>query len=319
MRPKSMILILIALGCGLIASIGISQVVERKLGQDGGEVETRPIYVAISEIGIGEELGPQTIKLEEWPVDKIPEGAISDAAVLEEKSPSQRLYAGEPILMAKIADRSSLGSYSQTIKSGMRVFSVKVDMASAISGLAKQGDRVDVLALVDDRAETILENIEVFAINEKVTRELSADGTAIQAKTISLLVTPDQAKTLMPHSSRGIVMLTLRSQDDSEEVAAAPRPTPVPEPVPEPALPIFATSPFEAPPTGNEFVMEIMEGGASNVRRFRWDDRESLPRELTNEDNNANAAPEMEFPFPTAGDLPPDEVPQPVGVVQDEN
>ena len=30
MRPKSMILILIAGGCGLIASIGISQVMERR-------------------------------------------------------------------------------------------------------------------------------------------------------------------------------------------------------------------------------------------------------------------------------------------------
>ena len=73
MRPKSMILILIALGCGLVASVGISKVME-----DGKSnrtsTETVQIYVAMADIPLGETLTPQMLKLEEWPKDKIPEG-----------------------------------------------------------------------------------------------------------------------------------------------------------------------------------------------------------------------------------------------------
>ena len=47
MRPKSLILLAMALGCGLVASIGISQVLD---GQKQVSVETVPIYVALTNI-----------------------------------------------------------------------------------------------------------------------------------------------------------------------------------------------------------------------------------------------------------------------------
>ena len=46
MRPKSLILLALALGCGLIASIGISQVLDSKNNKPA-VVETTPIYVAL--------------------------------------------------------------------------------------------------------------------------------------------------------------------------------------------------------------------------------------------------------------------------------
>ena len=55
MRPKSMILIVIALGCGLVASIGISQVMENRPENAGiPEMEMVSIYVAKKEIKVGE-------------------------------------------------------------------------------------------------------------------------------------------------------------------------------------------------------------------------------------------------------------------------
>ena len=73
MRMKSLILIFIALGCGLVASIGISQVMNR---DGGGGLEMEQILVALADIDIGTKLDAQNVKLEDWPKAKIPDGAV---------------------------------------------------------------------------------------------------------------------------------------------------------------------------------------------------------------------------------------------------
>ena len=77
MRPKSLILLILALGCGLVAAIGINQVMANRATQNTAAVgETTPIFVAVSDIGMGDPLTPQVLKLEEWPKGKVPPGAM---------------------------------------------------------------------------------------------------------------------------------------------------------------------------------------------------------------------------------------------------
>jgi pilus assembly protein CpaB len=313
MRPKSLILILIALGCGLVASIGISQVVER--GGDTVEVKTTPIYVAMTDLGIGDELGPKAIKIEEWPNDKIPEGAIRDAAELDGMRPRQPLYAGEPILTAKLANQSDLLGNARRIKKGYRVAAVKVTRESAVAGLIFPGDRVDVMSFVrgsstnnGPRAETILSNIEVFAINDQIDRVLDGEGNSIDAKTVSLLVKPDQAQQLMYYANLGPLNLALRRPDDEDEPAPAVDLTP--------AAPVALPAPQLEPEMlveENRFVMEIFEGGQSTARRFKFNDDGSA-EEMTGTTSQATSfSPDdaLESPFPDGdsgsefGDVPP--------------
>jgi Flp pilus assembly protein CpaB len=309
MRPKSMVLILIALGCGLIASIGISQVVDRSSNNDNEDVQTEPIFVAMADIGIGVELNSQNVKLEEWPVDRVPEGAITDAAQLETMSPMQRLFEGEPILIGKLADSDKMSITSQTIKKGFRVMSVKVDMASSVSYLVTPGDRVDVMAYSSGTSTVILSNIEVFAINDRVSREPDPEGSgSIQAKTISLLVTPSQATKLTAHSFKGRIILSLRRPDDDtvEGEALADLEPPAP---PVATMPTFEPQ-FEVQENG--FIMEVLEGGsAETVRRYTWDSSDELPRELTSSGGPAAVPYEDEvaddFPFPAPGSEQDDE------------
>ncbi len=65
MRTKSLILIFIALGCGLVASIGISQVMESRGGQSP-TVEMSPILVALADIDIGPRIGTTLQLRYEW-------------------------------------------------------------------------------------------------------------------------------------------------------------------------------------------------------------------------------------------------------------
>ena len=84
MRPKSLILLALALGCGLVASIGISQVMDRNRGAQVS-IETSPIYVALHNINLGDPIDSTMVSLQEWPTDKIPPGAIAQLEDLEGK------------------------------------------------------------------------------------------------------------------------------------------------------------------------------------------------------------------------------------------
>ena len=76
MRPKSLVLLALALGCGLVASIGISQVLDSN-NKNQAAVETVPIYVALQNINLGDPVDDAMVSLQEWPKDKVPVGAIT--------------------------------------------------------------------------------------------------------------------------------------------------------------------------------------------------------------------------------------------------
>ena len=103
MRPKSFILLILALGCGLIAAVGINQVLanrgDKVVVQTG---ETESIFVIMTNMEPGQKLTPEVLKLEPWPKDKVPVGAITELADVEGRRTRTRLYSGEPILEAKL-------------------------------------------------------------------------------------------------------------------------------------------------------------------------------------------------------------------------
>lgn len=226
MRPKSLILIIIALGCGLVASIGISQVLEQQSAQPVPQVEMENIFVALEDIDINEQIKPEMIKLEPWPADKIPEGAIRDLENVEDRRPRSRLFAGEVILEGKLFGSDEDQGASKLIPKGYRVHSVRVTAESSASGLILPGDRVDVLVYLqvmnqNNRSQkkqmtrTILTNCRVFAVNEQIHRETDTQGNSIAAKTVSLLVTPKQVEILVLASRLGSLSLSLRPPDET--------------------------------------------------------------------------------------------------------
>jgi pilus assembly protein CpaB len=232
MRPKSIILLVLALGCGLVASIGINQVLANRGKMPVAPVgETVPIFVALADIGMGDELTLENIKLEAWPKDKVPAGAMTKLEEVENRRTRTRLYAGEPVLEAKLfSEGASAQGGSVLIPKGMRVVSVKVDNVSSSSGMILPGDRVDVLVhmvenegkgIPETATRTVLQDVKVFAVNDLYTRDpRDKDETSISAKTISLLVTPQQAELITLASEVGSIRLTMRSLEDEGSTEA---------------------------------------------------------------------------------------------------
>jgi pilus assembly protein CpaB len=331
---KSIILVVIAVGCGLVASIGISQVMESRATSDT-PLETEPIYVALDNIPLGEPLTPQMLKVEEWPKDKIPEGAIRRAEDVEGRRPSVPLFAGEPILKGKLIDGDRRSGVSERIPDGFRVVSVKVNMESAASGLILPGDRVDVLVFVRggggmdrDRVKTgtrtILRDVTVFAVNERIDRATDEEES-LDAKTVSLLVKPDQAEKMILAKQLGQIHLSLRKPDDQMDDSTEGADVADLE---DSSRGSDGSGQLAqgAPPVGNGIMglLEQIKAGQDNssdtsidgtsrvrvmhihtpqgVETFHWDDENSLPREILMTtsslepptSNDSNGQPEAE-------------------------
>ena len=214
----------------MVASIGITQVMaNRNKGPTGPSGQTQPVFVAMTDIGMGDMLTSQDLKLEQWPKGKVPAGTISRLEDVEGRRARTRLYAGEPILDMKLLGKgASEGGATALIPRGYRVVPVKVDLVSGGSSLILPGDRVDVMVhLFKDRrrgiqetmTKTMLQDIKVFAVNDVLGMDGSSEtGKSIIAKTISLLVTPKQAAKVTLASQLGKIQLVMRSPEDDEQV-----------------------------------------------------------------------------------------------------
>ena len=132
MRPKSLALLMLALGCGLVASIGITQVLaNRNSGPDPMAGQSKAIFVAVTDIGLGDLVTAQMLKLEQWPKDKIPQGAITRIEDVEGRRTRTKLYAGEPILEIRLLGKgASQQGATALIPKGYRVVPVSVNLVS---------------------------------------------------------------------------------------------------------------------------------------------------------------------------------------------
>ena len=219
MRPKSLLLLALALGCGLVASIGISQVMEHN-SHSQTKLETVPIYVALHNINLGDPIDLKMLALSEWPKEKVPHGAISKPEDLQGRRPRTAIIEGEPILEGKLLAPGQIADPIRSIQKGMRLKTISVDAEKSAGGLLGPGDRVDVQLFVkkegDEAAKSkiILQNIRVFAVDQTVQRSPDGAEEKTIAKTVSLMLTPEQASKLSLAEQIGELSLIPRNPDD---------------------------------------------------------------------------------------------------------
>ena len=228
MQSKSLIMLVVALACGVVASIGITKVMaNRSTATVVQEVETQPVFVVKEDIPLGNVLSSEKLRLEQWPKGKVPEGVLSTLEDIEGRRPRTKLFAGEPVLDVKLLSKGeSAGGAAPQIPVGYRSVPVKVDDVSGGASMILPGDRVDVLVYAKANCKehirttmtkTILQNVRVFAVDSVWTLEADESGQSIRAKTISLLLTPEQTERVMLAHELGKIRLALRSPNDNEE------------------------------------------------------------------------------------------------------
>ena len=302
MRMKSLILIFIALGCGLVASIGISQVMDR--GGSGGSLEVEQILVALNDIDIGSKLDATNVKLEDWPKAKVPEGAIRRLDDVKEKFANSRFFKGEPLHISKISD--TIGNIAVKVPQGYRAMPVKVDEDTVMKAISP-GDRVDVMVFLrknlpdipETGAFTILRNVRVFAINSNTERATDGKAEATNFRTVSLLVKPEHSRELAIAGQLGKIMLTLRRPDEEDsddvedvnnidDILNGKSKTASDANGSAPAKPIdfiktlgAVTAPPSQQPASGELKWRMVVLGPVTTEQYEWADEKQLPVKST--------------------------------------
>jgi pilus assembly protein CpaB len=234
MKMKSLVLLAMAIGCGLVAMLGVQQVLS---GDKKPPTEMGKVLVAITTIMPGQPLDDSNVAFKEWDKKDIPLGAVTNHEEYQERSLRVSATPNEPIMVAKLNEKGVFGGSSE-IPKGMRVATVPVTATKTHSGLILPGDRVDVVVTYTmshhapnqlnsqngeiRKAKTILQYIEVFATdNVRQSAVPNGDAKEVVAKNISLVVTPDQYVLLMLAESKGQISLALRHRGDNTESQAS--------------------------------------------------------------------------------------------------
>jgi pilus assembly protein CpaB len=307
MNGKALILLGLAVCCGLGAMFGTNRMLSRQ--QNKPTMEMQDVLVAARDLKVEEVVRPELVKLTQMAKANVPPGTFTSIKDVEDRWVQIKMLEGEPLLDRKLAPKGSPAGMVARIPKGMRAFAVEVNEHTGVSGFILPDHRVDVVQNNSQpngksEAETILQDVLVLASGQVFTRP---EDRSLQSRTVTLAVTPEQVDTLVAAQAKGPLTLALRGINDHEQhqvkrVVIEPKPEPVakvvmpvelppPPPPPPPPLPVVKTPP--APPKVAQPQHLTVYHGFKNVERVRLD--QPLPDE---EDPAAFAGARSEFATP---------------------
>ncbi len=318
MRAKSLLLLIIALGCGTVASVGISQVMMEQKNQGPTEAPTVEIFVAVKDVDVNTKLTEDLVKLEKWPQNRVPEGAILRLEDVKDRFVRQRMYPGEPILTGKLND--AIVGVDTEIPKGYRVFDLSVNERNGGSGYIKPGARVDVLGTFKvnniTESRTVMRNVRIFGINGVTVRD-NDPGTNSRATTFQLLVHESQMDALNLATAMGDLRCTLRGTGENSSSSETTdtgadfinwvrgtdgRATTVSNSAGSAAPDIFGgPAPSALAATTEEKKKELLIITPNGVTKYQWSKDNELPQKVEpeSEQTASNQAPPAGWPVAT--------------------
>ncbi len=230
------------------------------LSGSGGESSSAvdvSVVVAKSDIVSGTTISAEMLTLKEFASDDVPAGTLSETDLAVGSVARQYIPAQGWVLSSSLAN-SSIGlgeALGYIIEEGKRGMAITTSSLVGAGGLVLPGDHVDILAmpgdvekqLDDDHVGALLvaENVEVLAVQQTLVDiaptapGLQEDGAEedtvidervrgqdaeanIDATTVTLLVTPEQAQRIFCAEASGSLRLTVRAFGDESPSGIQP-------------------------------------------------------------------------------------------------
>jgi pilus assembly protein CpaB len=109
----------------------------------------------------------------------------------------------------------------------MRAFTIHTpSVASGVGGFILPGNKVDVLLTMEGKygsiTTTLVQNLEILAVDQRIDAPADNRVDPNQLRSVTLLVTPDQAARLGLGQNKGALHLSLRNHEDNQVGSAAP-------------------------------------------------------------------------------------------------
>jgi pilus assembly protein CpaB len=223
MTVRTVLIMALALVFGGSAALGINSL----RNPPPPAAETTPVVVSVEDIPRFTTLSADQLRVREFPKDLVPPGAFSQVEDAANRVALSALTRGEPVLDSRLAARGAGHGMGPGIAPGKRAFTIQTaNVAAGVAGFILPGSRVDVLLTVPGDPSTggtvtvtLLQNVEILAVDQRVDIPADNKVDAKELRSVTLLVTPNEAAKLDLGQNRGTLHLALRNPEDNQIVS----------------------------------------------------------------------------------------------------
>jgi pilus assembly protein CpaB len=218
MKPKTLMLVVVAVGCGLVASYMTSRLLAER--SSGPPPEPRV------EVLVAKTTVPAWVPIKDpdkyFVIKEVPESAVPKKALREMKDvKDQRLMTplseDDYVVQDKLINKDQAGLQGR-MPAGTRAVAIKVNAESLAGGFVLPGSYVDVISTLrggvgESVSKVIMQNMLVLAVDTNHQRD--PQQQAMLGSTVTLAATPAEASRLALASNLGELRLTLRGMGDN--------------------------------------------------------------------------------------------------------
>lgn len=216
MKPKTMILMVVAVACGLGASIMTSRLLADRKTEDA-EPQVPVLVAKVKVPGWVPIKEPEKkFEVKNYPVSLAPRGAIGEVEKLKSTKLNKSITEGHLLNEADLLSKEQQSIEAQLLP-GQRATSIKVNAQSAVAGFVLPGSRVDIVMTTrgNNKAstKTILQHVLVMAVDN--TSERNVETKSIMGQTVTVAATPEEAARLALAQSLGELQLHVKNPGET--------------------------------------------------------------------------------------------------------
>jgi Flp pilus assembly protein CpaB len=216
MKPKTLILLMVAVSCGVVAMILVANLRAKPTTQ--GE----KYLVAVTDLEPGTKISNAELQFREQ--DFIAGTAPPKALTMDDVRAKPDKLIGR-VLVRPLARNEAIterhlkdDSIAEKLKPGERAISVPVKMDTVVSGFTLPGNKVDLVCTYTEGAKSIsrtfLQNVPVLAVNIETTRPETGNNVAAPTTVTLAVKAQDAERVAWALKQSQYITLTLRNLTD---------------------------------------------------------------------------------------------------------
>lgn len=229
MGSRTILLAVLALAAGIAAAIGVRRLAEQ--WQPPAAEETISVVTIRADVPRGEKIDAEDVNTVKWPKSKAPDGVSEDRDKIVGRIALTPLFTGQPVFENMLAPPNTLAGLASLVPKGFRAFTILTPtIASGVAGFVLPGNHVDVLLTVSGASQdvggpvtvTLLQSVEILAVDQLLDAPSENRVRTSSLKSVTLLVTPEQAAKLSLAQNKGTLELALRNPEDQSAAGNIP-------------------------------------------------------------------------------------------------
>jgi pilus assembly protein CpaB len=224
MKPKTMMLMVVAIGCGLGASYMTSRLLAERNNQPQGEATVK-VLVAKQKVAPWVPVkNPEALfELKDFPESIAPKKGIKSFEEIKDQRLNKGIEEDKFVTTDDLLSKEQ-ASLAGLMKPGERAIALRVNAESLAGGFIFPASRVDIVSTTrggqESVAQIILQDMLVLAIDTNPTRDPQAQ--AMIGTTVTLAAKPEESLRLSLAASMGELRLVLRPLGETGTVKLGP-------------------------------------------------------------------------------------------------